>query len=51
MELHKRHLPGWEGVRPKSGSLQEGEKPCDQVREVREARDLRGPCGGATKWR
>lgn len=39
MELHKRHLPGWEGVTEIRQLYEEGEKPCDQVREAHKAHE------------
>ena len=45
MELHKKHLPGWEGeaeIRQLAGS---GEKPCGQAREMQASGDLTPACG------
>ena len=38
MELHKTHLPGWEGVTEIRQLYEEGEKPCDAARGARRLR-------------
>jgi hypothetical protein len=37
MELHRTHIPGWEGECEIRQMFGPGEKPCDQVREMETA--------------